>query len=110
MRQFLIVHFVHRLLNAVLRAIQFLPDAGPVSLISGFRDGLCMWRDRVTDANPLRQPQHPLTNVLNRRSILSLDSNESIRDHRAEKERDAWAFRKIIAFAAPDVLLPVYAA
>ena len=38
--KFLVVHFVHRLLHAILRLVQLLANAGPVPLVGRIGDGL----------------------------------------------------------------------
>ena len=51
-----------------------------------------MRRDGIADADALRQPEHALADVFDRRSVFRLHRDEAVCDHRPEKKRDARAF------------------
>src|SRR5450432_1218437 len=55
LRKFFIAHFIHRLLDAVLCAIEFLPNGPPIAPVGRSRDRFGMRPDRISNANTSRQ-------------------------------------------------------
>jgi hypothetical protein len=66
-----------------------------------------MWRDRVSYANPLRQCQNPLANILYCRRVFRLHRDKTIGNHRPQQEGDARPLREIWSLIAADVFLPI---
>ena len=110
LRELFIVHFVHRLLDAVLRAIEFLANADPIALVGRFGDGLGVRRNRIAHANALGEREDALANLLHRGRIFRLHRDEAIGDHRAEQKGDARTFGEIASLFVPDVFAPVHPA
>ena len=104
------MHFVHRLLHAILGAIELLPYVLPFSLVRRFNDRLGVLGDRAFDANSSRQRLNPLADLLHRRRVLRLHGDKAIGNHGPKKERNARSFCKIASLVAANVFPPVHRA
>ena len=104
----MVLQLVHRLLDAALRAVELASDIVPFSFIGGFDDRLGVWCDRTAHADLFGQRQHALADLLDRRCVLRLHGDKTVRNHGAEQERHAGALHEIATFIAPDVFLPVH--
>ncbi|PYK17861.1 MAG: hypothetical protein DME55_08670 [Verrucomicrobia bacterium] len=101
------MHFIHCLLHAVLGPIQFKPHIFPITFVRRLDDRLGMWRDRISDANPLRQCHDTLANILYRRRVFRLHRDETISDHCPQQECNTRPLGEIWPFIAADVFLPI---
>src|SRR5262245_22327158 len=66
-----------------------------------------MWRDRISDTNPLRQCHDALANLLYCRRVFRLHRDKTIRDYRPQQERDPRPLGEIWSLIAADVFLPI---
>ena len=105
--QFLILHFVHRLLHAILGAIELLPHVLPLSFVRCLRDRFCMRSNGIAHANSLRQRQHTLPNVFYGRRILRLNCDKTIGNHRSEQKGNTRSLGKICPLFRAHEFLPV---
>src|SRR4026208_35621 len=103
LRQLFIVHLVHCLLYAVLRAIQFPAHIIPIPLVCRPNDRLRMRCNRISHANTLRQRSDALPNVLHGFCVFRLHSNKAIRDHRSQQKSNTWTLGKIRSLVAADM-------
>ena len=107
--KFFVVHFVHRLLHAVLGAVEFLPHRRPVTAVRCLRDRLGVGHDRAPHPNALGQTNDTLADLLHTRRVLRLHRDEAVGDDRPEEERDPRALGEIGSFVRADEFLPVHA-
>ena len=101
------MHFVHRCLHAALGAIEFLAHTLPFALVGRLGNRLRVRRDRIANADSLRQTQDALADLLHRRCVFGLDRDKAIGNDGAEKQSDPRSFGKIAALFGAHIFAPI---